>query len=136
LKVPGSDIVRNITWESTGLRVAMGVGSVIFFANIRPNHQWTWMDGRLVFGYQKSNRIENCVVFWDSKANSKNLKYVKNLIWIKSAGGFCCIENCVVFWDSKSNSKNLKYVKNLVWIKSAGGFCCIVSKSDESDDLY
>ena len=36
--------------------------------------------GTLIFGYQKSDRIDFCVVFWDTKQNKKNIKQVKNLI--------------------------------------------------------
>ncbi len=45
----------------------------------------------MIFGYQKSDRIDFCVVFWDTKQNKKNIKQVKNLIQIKSFGDYCCI---------------------------------------------
>jgi WD repeat-containing protein 35 len=69
IKVPGSDLVKSITWEGNGLRIAMAVGSSIYFANIKPDHKWAWMNGTFVFGYPKSDRIESTVVFWDTKSN-------------------------------------------------------------------
>ena len=53
IRVPGSDLVKSIGWEGTGLRLAMAVGSSIYFANIKPDHKWAWMNGTIVFGYPK-----------------------------------------------------------------------------------
>lgn len=52
LKVAGSDIVNAIAWEGTGLRIAMAVGPAIYFANIKLDYKWGWMDNQtVVFGY-------------------------------------------------------------------------------------
>lgn len=45
----------------------------------------------MVFGFQKSDRVEFCVVFWDTKSDEKYMKYVKDLTEIKGEGEFCAI---------------------------------------------
>jgi len=45
----------------------------------------------LVFAYQKTDRVEFCVVFWDSKSDEKYMKYVKDLTEIKGEGEYCAI---------------------------------------------
>ena len=50
------------------------IGSTIYFANIKSDYKWAMVQDTLVFGYQKSDRVEFCVVFWDTKQNKKNIK--------------------------------------------------------------
>ncbi len=38
LKVPGRSL-SSAAWEGTGLRIALGVGSFIYFANLRHDYQ-------------------------------------------------------------------------------------------------
>jgi WD repeat-containing protein 35 len=58
----------------------MAVGSSIYFANIKVDHKWAYLSNNtLVFGYQKADRIEYSIIFWDVPNNKKTLKYVKNL---------------------------------------------------------
>ena len=33
-----------ISWEGFGLRIAMAVGTAIYFANIKIEHKWGYMD--------------------------------------------------------------------------------------------
>lgn len=92
LKIPTNEKVAGISWEGNGLRLAMVVGSSIYFANIKSDYKWGYMSNEtLAFAYQKSDRIDFCVIFWDIKADSKIIKYVKNLIAIKAYGEFCVL---------------------------------------------
>jgi WD repeat-containing protein 35 len=70
----------------------MAVNAAIYFANIKIEHKWGFMDnGTFVVGYQKSDRIEYSLIFWDSKTEEKTIKFVKNLCEIRAAGDLCCI---------------------------------------------
>ena len=40
-------------------------------------------NGTIVFAYQKSDRVDFCVVFWDTKNDEKSMKYIKDLTEIK-----------------------------------------------------
>ena len=93
LRIPGSDNVNKISWEGNGLRIGMTIGSSVYFASIKPDYKWAYMsmNKTLVFAYQKSDRIDFCVIFWDTKTDAKNIKYVKNLQWIKAAGEYCLL---------------------------------------------
>lgn len=89
LKVPGSGI-NSLTWEGGSLRLALAVGTHIYFANIRPDYEWGYFSNTLVYSFSKPDRAENCVAFWDTASEERNVKYVKQLIAIRAAG-----ENCV-----------------------------------------
>ena len=92
LKIPTNEKVTGITWEGNSLRLAMIVGSSIYFANIKSDYKWGYMSNEtLVFAYQKADRIDFCVIFWDTKTDTKNIKYVKNLIAIRAYGEFCVL---------------------------------------------
>ena len=90
LKVPGAGISA-LSWEGSGLRIALAVDSYIYFANIRPDYKWGWFSNTLVCAYNKSDRPEHCVVFWDTNTDDRYTKYVKKLLSIGAAG-----ENCIL----------------------------------------
>jgi len=92
LKIPSNEKVTGISWEGSSLRLAMIVGSSIYFANIKSDYKWGYMSNEtLVFAYQKADRIDFCVIFWDTKNDTKNIKYVKNLLAIRACGEFCVL---------------------------------------------
>ena len=89
LKVPGSGISA-LSWEGGSLRLALAVDSFIYFANIRPDYEWGYFGSTLVYSFNKPERAENSVCFWDTNTDERHIKYVKSLISIRAAG-----ENCV-----------------------------------------
>jgi WD repeat-containing protein 35 len=92
LRIPNAETVNDITWEGSGLRIAIAAGSSIYCAAVRPNYKWCYLsNGTLVFAYQKTDRVEFCVVFWDTKTDEKYMKYVKELTEIKGEGEYCAI---------------------------------------------
>jgi len=102
LKVPGSGISA-LTWEGGGLRIALAVDSYIYFANIRPDYKWGYFANTLVYSFNKPERSENCVVFWDTNSGERYTKYVKKLMTIRAAG-----ENCVLI--SQSDDQSGQYI--------------------------
>ncbi len=53
----------------------------------------------LVYAFNKPDRPENCVCFWDTVTDERHIKYVKKLIAIRAAG-----ENCVFATRTEDNS--------------------------------
>ncbi|OQR99052.1 WD repeat protein 35 [Achlya hypogyna] len=90
LKVPGSRI-EALAWEGSGLRICLAVDSHIYFANIRPDYKWGYYASTLVYAYNRSDQVENCVVFWDTRSDERYIKNVRSLVAIKAAG-----DNCVL----------------------------------------
>ncbi|XP_066268365.1 WD repeat-containing protein 35-like isoform X1 [Branchiostoma lanceolatum] len=90
LKVPGKSM-QSVSWEGGSLRIALAVDSFIYFANIRPDYKWGYCSNTVVYSFTKPDRMEHCVVFWDTKNNERFVKYVKNLMSITACGDFCCL---------------------------------------------
>lgn len=90
LRVPGSNI-NAMTWEGSGLRIALAVDSYVYFANIRPDYKWGFFGNTLVYAFQKPDKTETCVVFWDVERNQRCAKYVKRLIAVRAAGDSCVL---------------------------------------------
>ncbi|XP_015772966.1 PREDICTED: WD repeat-containing protein 35-like [Acropora digitifera] len=90
LKVPGKQITE-ACWEGRGLRIALAVDSFIYFANIRPNYKWGYFSNTVVYAFNKPDRQEHCVVFWDTKNEEKYVKYVRNLLSITASGEHCVL---------------------------------------------
>ncbi len=83
--------INGLTWEGTGLRLAMAVDSFIYFANVRHDYMWGYFGSTLVYAFTKPERAEHCVMFWDTNSNERYAKYVKRLVGIQAAGEFCVL---------------------------------------------
>lgn len=51
VRLPGENIAA-LSWEGSGLRIALAVDSYIFFANIRPAYTWAFFQNTVVYTYQ------------------------------------------------------------------------------------
>ncbi|XP_053382408.1 WD repeat-containing protein 35-like isoform X3 [Mercenaria mercenaria] len=124
LKVPGKQMY-SCSWEGGSLRVALAVDSFIYFANIRPDYKWGYCSNTVVYSFTKPDRVEHCVIFWDTKNGEKYVKYVKNLISITACGDYCCLA-------TKADELTNQYV--LVLCNSIG--TPLDSKYIEMDPVY
>ncbi|KAJ3036043.1 WD repeat-containing protein 35 [Rhizophlyctis rosea] len=83
LKVPGKRIT-SISWEYSGLRIALAVDSFIYFANVRPDYKWTFFASDvLAYAVQRRDRGETAATFWNTKTNEK---YTNRLAIIDATG--------------------------------------------------
>ena len=69
----------------------MGVHGAIYFANIKSDYKWAYLQNILVFSFQKADRIDFAIVFWDIKSEQRFIHYRKNLVEIKGCQDFCVI---------------------------------------------
>uniref|UniRef100_A0A7S4L907 Anaphase-promoting complex subunit 4 WD40 domain-containing protein n=1 Tax=Guillardia theta TaxID=55529 RepID=A0A7S4L907_GUITH len=91
LKMPGPGIT-GLGWEGSGsLRLAISVESFIYFANIRPDYLWGYFSSTLVYAFTIADRVEHCVVFFDTQTGNRTVKFVKTLIRIQAFGDFCVL---------------------------------------------
>ncbi|CAM9614606.1 unnamed protein product, partial [Ectocarpus sp. 12 AP-2014] len=92
LKVPGNGI-SSMAWEGGGLRIALAVDAYIYFANIRPDYAWASTAGGevLAYAYQKADRMDTQVCFWDLKAGERRVKPHRNLKLICGGGEHVCL---------------------------------------------
>lgn len=90
LRVPGKN-VSSMAWEGGGLRIALAIGSFIYFANIRHDYTWGYFSNTLVYAFNKPDKVEHCVVFWNTRTYEKHPKSVKGLMLIASCKDFCVL---------------------------------------------
>lgn len=90
LRVPGENI-SSLTWEGSGLRIALSVDSFIFFANIRPTYTWAFLLNTIVYAHSRRDRKESTVVFWDILTSELQTKIVNNLRFIVAGSVYCAI---------------------------------------------
>ncbi len=67
-QVPGKSL-RAASWEGSSLRLALAVDHFIYFANVRLDYKWGSFASTVVYSFNKPERTESCVVFWDTKLN-------------------------------------------------------------------
>lgn len=92
LHVP-SPSVLSMAWDPDGLRMALVVDSIpqLFFVSIRPDYKWGYFGTTLVYSFVKPERVEHCVMFWDTVTSVSIAKYVKRLTAIRAAGDHCVL---------------------------------------------
>jgi len=91
ITINNADKVTSLSWEGSGLRISMAAGTSVYYANIKPDYKWGFMEHTIVLAYQKADRIDYCIIFWDFRLQTKNLKYVKNLLHIKTSEEYCIL---------------------------------------------
>eukprot|EP01147_Barroeca_monosierra_P005562 gene5562-8932_t len=105
LKLPGSNIT-SLTWDSDGLRLSATVDHFMYFASVRPGYRWGFFSNTVVYAFNKPERTEHCIVFWDVKMNGVTVKFVKNLLGIASADDLCVL-------STKAEDSSGQYVLTL-----------------------
>lgn len=97
LKIPGREIT-SLSWEGkSNCRIALGVDSFIYFANIRLDYMWCYFNKTVAFiestnpNHQSMDPNQNMVIFWDTKGNQTTSKVVDYVLGIHSSGEHCVI---------------------------------------------
>lgn len=90
LRVQGKSLTA-VAWELGSLRLALTVDHFIYFASVRPDYRWGFFADTVVYAFNKPERVEHCVVFWNVKTKARVIKFVKNLIGIAAAGEHCVL---------------------------------------------
>ena len=90
LRVQGKELTA-VAWELGSLRLALTVDHFIYFASVRPDYRWGFFANTVVYAFNKPERVEHCVIFWDVKSKARQVKFVKNLIGIAAAGDHCIL---------------------------------------------
>ena len=49
------------------------VDSYVYFANIRPDYKWSSFGATVVYAFNKPDKPEQCVVFWDTATDEKSV---------------------------------------------------------------
>ncbi|KAG2494620.1 hypothetical protein HYH03_007139 [Edaphochlamys debaryana] len=118
LRVPGGGI-SGISWEGNGLRLSLSVDSYVYFANVRPDYKWGYFCNTLVYAFNRPDRSEHCVMFWDTKNNDKYPKYVRKLVAIQAFGDFCVLatkgenpgEHILILCNAIGSPVDSKYIE-------------------------
>lgn len=88
MRIPGEDIA-SLTWEGSGLRIALAVDSFIYFANVRPAYTWCYFLNTVAYCYQ---RREPTVQFWNLTTGEMHPKPIPGGVHFLLA----CGDNCVI----------------------------------------
>jgi len=91
LRVPGKRITA-LSWENSGLHIALAIDSFIYFANVRPNYKWTSLSKDVIaYAYSKPNKSDTYITFWNSKTNEKYTKLYTKVLSLISYDVYCLI---------------------------------------------
>ncbi|EDV23603.1 uncharacterized protein TRIADDRAFT_50569 [Trichoplax adhaerens] len=90
LRIPGKKLA-DLSWDGDGLRLSLAIDSYIYFANIRPDYKWGYCGNTVVYAFNKPDRQDSSVVFWETKNKECIVKYIKNLLGITAYGDYCLI---------------------------------------------
>ena len=49
----------------------LAVDSYVYFANVRPDYKWASFGDTVVYAFTRPDRMEQCVVFWNTKTDER-----------------------------------------------------------------
>ncbi|CAD7934483.1 unnamed protein product [Amoebophrya sp. A120] len=154
LRLPGNNL-RSLSWEGSGLRLALAVDYHIFFANVRPDYVWDYFGKTLVYSSYKKERSEYVVVFWNIPSSGSgsgadgsttgNTGAITGGVGTGTGGAAAATSGGGANAASSTNSLaqanaqlnsgiQVKYMKNVQAIKSCNDHCVIVTKTTHLDD--
>ncbi|CAD7922072.1 unnamed protein product [Amoebophrya sp. A25] len=150
LRLPGNNL-RSLSWEGSGLRLALAVDHHIFFANVRPDYIWDYFGKTLVYAAYKKERSEYTVVFWNTagKGSGAGSSSAAGGGGSGSGGGAGGSASDNTGSSTAANAKTasgggqpqmigdgqnveVKTLRHVVAIKAAGEHCVIVTKTEEN----
>lgn len=88
LRVSGK-YTGGITWEGDGLRVAIAVDSSVYFANVRPDYKYCYFKKTVVFAFNRPDKVEDSVMFWNIRTNERTFTNMRGLISLSSCKDAC-----------------------------------------------
>ncbi|CAF4285167.1 unnamed protein product [Rotaria socialis] len=103
LKVTGKSIA-DCAWEAHSLRLVIAIDNFIYFANCRLDYKWCYIQDTVVYSFYTCSRPEHIVVFWNTKTNEVNYRYVRNLLSLGGFGSYCCIGSFIERGTSTINT--------------------------------
>ncbi|KAK7198454.1 putative intraflagellar transport protein D4 [Novymonas esmeraldas] len=90
LRVAGKQC-GGITWEGSGLRVAIAVDSSVYFANVRPEYRYCYFKKTVVFAFTVPDKVEESVMFWNVNTNERSTKSVRGLQYLNACKDACVL---------------------------------------------
>lgn len=90
LRVPGK-YCGGVTWEGDGLRIALAVDASVYFANVRPQYKYGYISATAIYSFNRPDKVEDTVCFWNTKTNDRKIRHIRNLRHISAAKETCLI---------------------------------------------
>uniref|UniRef100_A0A1Y1LSD8 Uncharacterized protein n=1 Tax=Photinus pyralis TaxID=7054 RepID=A0A1Y1LSD8_PHOPY len=90
LKLPGQH-VSCCTWEEGSLRIAFGIDSSVYFANIRPDYKWCYFKNTIAYSSGRLYKNGVCVTFWDIVNYQVHVQYVLGLLDMAAYDNHCVL---------------------------------------------
>lgn len=88
IKIPEN--ICCINWDAKGTKIAVETQNTIYFGLVKPKYKWCYFSDTLVYSYL-SEQDHHTVAFWNTKINTFNYKYVKNMLDITAFSSFCLV---------------------------------------------
>ncbi|VDM78095.1 unnamed protein product [Strongylus vulgaris] len=81
------------SWDPTGVKLALSAENLIWFANVRPRYKWGYCGHTVVYSYERAERGDYRVVFYETKLDESYSKPVRQLEQLATGNDYCIIAN-------------------------------------------
>ncbi|KAK6762083.1 hypothetical protein RB195_022977 [Necator americanus] len=79
------------SWDSTGVRLALSAENLIWFAKVRPRYKWGYCGHTVVYSYERIERGDYRVAFYETKLDELYSKPVQQLEQLATGRNYCII---------------------------------------------
>ncbi|KAA0156222.1 hypothetical protein FNF29_01012 [Cafeteria roenbergensis] len=133
LKLPGRG-VRSLTWEGTGLRLAMAVDCFIFFANVRPPYKWAAMGGSIAGAAAASAGGGAGAVAAAATAAASAAASPLTVVYAFTRPDRADGGQALVFWNTATGERSVRLVPGVEAVRAAGDCALVVLRASDGDD--
>ncbi|CAD6193079.1 unnamed protein product [Caenorhabditis auriculariae] len=93
LRVKETKSLTGVAWDPSGLRIAVTTDSNVYFGNIRPQYKWGYCGHTVIYVYEREDRNEFAVVFYETKLEEVFTKSVTKFEQIACHESYCILVN-------------------------------------------
>lgn len=106
LKIDKSSSVGPLSWNGDGLKLALGVNFSMYLASVKLSYKMCYLASAkvFVFAIEKENRVDSCIIFYDTKRKVFQSKFLRNLEQIIGYEDHCALVTSV------EDSENLHHI--------------------------
>ncbi|CAB3400293.1 unnamed protein product [Caenorhabditis bovis] len=93
LRIKDTSSLTGVAWDPSGLRIAVTTDSNVYFGNIRPQYKWGYIGRTVIYVFEKVERNQFSVVFYETKIEETFSKTISKFEQIACHDDFCVIVN-------------------------------------------
>jgi hypothetical protein len=98
----GTWCAAGVSWDGSGVCLAVATDHILYLVNIRPNYQYAACGSTLAYTFQSRTTFEHFVMFWNTTTNEQHCKASKPVLVLAGHGLYALVVTKGAYWGKYS----------------------------------